>query len=81
MTYPNITLPELLAQSAAESCDKTALLYFGTRVTYGQLLDHVNRVAAGLQALGLEKGDRVALLMVNAEKPTERALWTKAPAQ
>jgi len=65
MTFPNITLPELLAQSAAESCDKTALLYFGTRITYGQLLDHVNRVAAGLQALGLEKGDRVALLMPN----------------
>jgi long-chain acyl-CoA synthetase len=65
MTYPNITLPELLAQSAAESSQKTALIYFGTRITYAELLDQVNRVAAGLQALGLEKGDRVALMMSN----------------
>ena len=65
MIYPNITLPQMLAQTAAKCSGDTALIYFGTRMTYGQLQDHANRLAAGLQAMGLAKGDRVALLMPN----------------
>lgn len=65
MSYPNITLPQMLAQTAAKSPEETALIYFGARITYGQLEAHVNRLASGLQALGLTKGDRVALFMAN----------------
>jgi long-chain acyl-CoA synthetase len=65
MTYPKITLPQLLEQTAAKSPGHTALIYFGAKISYGQLQDHVNRLAAGLQAMGVKKGDRVALLMPN----------------
>jgi long-chain acyl-CoA synthetase len=65
MTYPTITLPELLERTAAKSPDATALIYFGTTISYEQLQDQVNRLAAGLQALGVAKGDRVALMMPN----------------
>ncbi len=65
MTYPRITLPQLLEQTAAKSADHTALIYFGAKISYGQLLDQVNRIAAGLQAMGVKPGDRVALLMPN----------------
>ena len=65
MDYPKSTLPELLAQAAAAAPDATALIYFGSRISYRQLFEHVNRVATGLQALGLQKGDRVALFMPN----------------
>ena len=65
MTYPTITLPELLERTAAKSPSATALIYFGTTISYEQLQDQVNRLAAGLQALGVEKGDRVALMMPN----------------
>ena len=65
MTYPTTTLPQLLEQTAAKSSCATALIYFGTTISYEQLQDHVNRLAAGLQALGVEKGDRVALMMPN----------------
>ncbi len=65
MTYPRITLPELLGQTAAKSPEATALIYFGTQISYQHLQDQVNRLAAGLQALGVEKGDRVALMMPN----------------
>jgi long-chain acyl-CoA synthetase len=65
MIYPKITLPQLLGQTATKSPGHTALFYFGARISYGQLLDHVNRLAAGLQAMGVKKGDRVALLMPN----------------
>ncbi len=65
MTYPTITLPELLERTAAKSPEATALIYFGTPISYRQLQEQVNRLAAGLQALGVEQGDRVALMMPN----------------
>jgi len=65
MTYPNITLPQLLDQTAAKFSDRPALRYFGAPLSYCQLQDHVNRCAAGLQALGVKKGDRVALFLPN----------------
>lgn len=65
MTYPRITLPQLLGQTAAKSPGHTALIYFGAKISYEQLQDHVDRMAAGLQAMGVKPGDRVALLMPN----------------
>src|SRR5438552_195920 len=65
MNYPKITLTRMLEQTVEGCPDRTALIYFGTRISYGRLLEHVNRCAAGLQALGVRKGDRVALMMSN----------------
>jgi long-chain acyl-CoA synthetase len=65
MNHPDITLPQMLAQTAAKWSGDTALIYFGARISYEQLWDHVNRFAAGLQAIGLARGDRVALMMPN----------------
>ena len=65
LTCPTATLPQLLQHTAAKFTDQTALLYFGAKISYGQLQTHVNRIAAGLQALGVKKSDRVALLMPN----------------
>src|SRR5947207_16016721 len=65
MNYPKITLTRMLEQTVERCPDQTALIYFGTRVSYGRLMEHVNRCAAGLQSLGVRKGDRVALLMSN----------------
>ena len=62
---PTTTLPRMLEQTVATHPARTALLYFGSRITYGQLLEQANCVAAGLQALGIEKGDRVVLMMPN----------------
>jgi long-chain acyl-CoA synthetase len=55
----------MLEQTAATASDRTALIYFGSQLSYGQLQEQVNRLAAGLQSLGLKKGDRVALMMPN----------------
>ncbi|MBU6399973.1 MAG: long-chain fatty acid--CoA ligase [Verrucomicrobia bacterium] len=65
MNYPRITLCEMLEQTTRRSARQAALVYFGTRIRYAELLDQVNRAAAGLQALGVQPGDRVALLMQN----------------
>jgi len=65
MNYPKITLTRMLEQTVEACPDRTALIYFGTRISYGRLLEHVNRCAAGLQVLGVRKVDRVALMMSN----------------
>ena len=65
LTCPTDTLPQLLQHTAAKCSEETALLYFGAEISYRHLQAHVNRLAAGLQALGVKKGDRVALFMPN----------------
>jgi len=65
LKFPKSTLPKMLEETARKFPRRRALVYFGMEMSYGQLLDHVNRCAAGLQALGVRKGERVALMMPN----------------
>jgi long-chain acyl-CoA synthetase len=72
--YPKIPLHGTLEDSARKYPDRTAIklvlrymgpLTMGARLTYRQLLDQVDRFAAALAALGVKKGDRVALMLPN----------------
>src|SRR5262245_24460133 len=60
-----LTLVEMLEEAGGKFPRQAALIYFCGRISYGQLLEHVNRCAAGLQRLGFKKGDRLALMMPN----------------
>ena len=61
------TLDDNLRRAAAESPDKTALIYYGAGKTYAALDVEVTKIAAYLQtACGVAKGDRVGLYMQNA---------------
>ncbi len=42
---------------------ETALIYFGKKITYGELFSQVERTARGLAALGVKAGDCAALCM------------------
>ena len=46
--------------------NKPALAWFGKHMTYAQLLEEVERCSAMLTALGVTKGDRVALIVPNS---------------
>lgn len=46
--------------------DHVAIIDGGTRFTYRQFGERVQRLAGRLQALGVEKGDRIGLLMLNS---------------
>lgn len=67
----DLTLGELFDQRAAELPDKEALVYnypelgLNLRLTYGQYRDTVNQLAKGLMAMGVEKGDHVAVWGTN----------------
>jgi long-chain acyl-CoA synthetase len=46
--------------------DRTAVIFYGRKMSYAELRDHVDRFATALHDLGVKKGDRVALLLLNS---------------
>lgn len=58
-----MTLGKLLQRNAQQYPDDTALAFQDKTITFSELDKTVNRLANGLLNLGLEKGDRVAILM------------------
>ncbi len=68
---PDVDIPE---QSVVETFDaatdrwkdKTALVFYGRKMSYRELRDHVDRFATAMHDLGVKKGDRVALLLLNS---------------
>ena len=61
----SLTIPELLERRAAED-DATPFCSFeGQALTFGELDTAVNRLANGLSGLGIEPGDRVAVMLPN----------------
>ncbi|MDO9437535.1 AMP-binding protein [Hydrogenophaga sp.] len=70
MSIPNSqTIPQLLREQATRYAAREALVDSTRRYTYAQLLEEANRVARGLLAIGIGRGDHVAILMGN------RAEW------
>jgi len=73
LTYPRLPLHALLEQTAREHPDTPATVFGGAvggrcidaAMTYRNIDDLANRFAAGLQGLGVRKGDRVALVLPN----------------
>jgi acyl-CoA synthetase (AMP-forming)/AMP-acid ligase II len=70
--YPDVEIPDsplvpFVLQRAAELADKPAIIcgVSGRQYTYGELASAVRRVAAGLQAHGIGKGDVVGLVSPN----------------
>ena len=73
--YPPIPVHQFLNDTAAKYANNTALIFgsklpnretrLDKKLTYRQLNELVDQFAAGLQKLGLQKGDRVALYMPN----------------
>ena len=61
------TLGGQLARSAASYPTKTALIFGETERTYAQLDTEVNQHAHALAALGVTKGDHVALMSPNSD--------------
>lgn len=68
MKYKNI--PEMFVQTCLQNpSDKTAFLYKSDGkyqdLTYGTLLDRVEKLALGMLELGFHKGDRIGLISEN----------------
>jgi len=65
LAIPDRPLTWLLDTTASRHPSHTALLYYGTKLTYAQFSGMANRFAIALQRLGVQKGDRVAIALPN----------------
>jgi long-chain acyl-CoA synthetase len=63
---PGISLVKAFDEAVERWKDKTALIFYGKKISYLELKDHVDRFAAALHGLGVRKGERVALFLVNS---------------
>ncbi|MFN8498489.1 MAG: long-chain fatty acid--CoA ligase [Anaerolineae bacterium] len=63
--YPQRTLVDVIADTARQRPNHTALLFKGARMSYRQLERLSDAFASALVAFGVQKGDRVALLLPN----------------
>ncbi len=61
----------MLAWPAERYPDKVAITYQGRHMTFAEVEARVNRLANGLLALGLQRGDRVAALLDNSPRAIE----------
>jgi long-chain acyl-CoA synthetase len=63
--YPDRTLVDYLADAARERPDDTALQFKGATMSFGELERLSDACASAFLALGIARGDRVALLLPN----------------
>ncbi|MBS4020990.1 MAG: long-chain fatty acid--CoA ligase [Dethiobacter sp.] len=65
LEYPDISLYDYLKEHTADYPDLVALVFFGNEITFKEMHDKIDRMAAAMTGLGVKKGDRVALMMPN----------------
>lgn len=61
----NFNLAVMLRESAAAAPDRSVAVHAGGKLSYGELDVLSDRLAAGLDAAGLQPGDPVALQLPN----------------
>ena len=65
LVYPDATLDELLDDAAESAPSAVATIFFGAKRTYRSISEEAWRFANGLRAMGVKKGERVAIMLPN----------------
>jgi long-chain acyl-CoA synthetase len=66
ITYPDIPIHRFLLDTAGKHPDDIAISFNEIQISYKELNARVNMFALALQKVGVERGDRIALLLVNS---------------
>jgi long-chain acyl-CoA synthetase len=66
LTYPNVPLKDLLIKTADDHPGYIATTLNEVDITYEELNQKVNKFAHALEKIGVKKGDRISLLLVNS---------------
>jgi long-chain acyl-CoA synthetase len=65
LQYPTVPLHGLLEQTAARYPERVATIFFGAKLTYRALDEAANRFAHALLGFGVQREERVALILPN----------------
>lgn len=65
LTYPSMAVQEYLTQSYKKYPQKTAVHFMGKELSYEELYQSSMKFANYLQKLGIQKGDRVSIMLPN----------------
>jgi long-chain acyl-CoA synthetase len=63
--YPAIPLHGLLSDAAKKYPDSPCTIFKGAQITYREMEEITDRLAAGLASIGVKKGDQVGIFMPN----------------
>ncbi|MDD5222940.1 MAG: AMP-binding protein [bacterium] len=76
--WPNRTFCEFLDEAVEKAPDKVAIIYQDRKITFKELKQETEKLAAGLVDLGIQKGDMVSVQLPNWP---EMSLYTLALAR
>ena len=65
LTYPRRALHEILDSAVIDMADRPATAFLGATLTFKDLKDRSDRLAAALAGYGISKGDRVGIMLPN----------------
>jgi long-chain acyl-CoA synthetase len=63
---PVKSVAQAFDEASDRAPDRPALVFYGRSITYGELREASDRLACALSRLGVKKGDRVALYLLNS---------------
>jgi len=63
---PERSLPEVFDEVTDKYGDRTAVIFYGSNISFKKLREDVDRFATALHELGIKKGDRIALYVLNS---------------
>ena len=66
LDYPNLTMYQLLQQTARQYPESIAYDFKGKKTSYREFLARIDAAARGLTAMGIQKGDKVTICMPNS---------------
>jgi long-chain acyl-CoA synthetase len=65
LEYPQVPLFGLLEETAKKYPDSPCTIFKGGVITYREMNEITDQLAAGIAELGIKKGDRVGIFMLN----------------
>jgi long-chain acyl-CoA synthetase len=63
---PLKSVPQMFDEATERAPGRTAVVFYGREIAYRELRDTTDRLACALAKLGVKKGDRVALYLLNS---------------
>ena len=63
--YPQVPLFYFLEEAAKKYPDAPCTIFKGAKISYSEMVERTDRFAAALVSLGVKKGDRVGIFVLN----------------